>query len=181
MQMTNPARSVIEASSRSRVEAGLVIADSALRLRLTEPDALASMFARMERWPHTQKVRLVVRLADGRSASAGESRSRYLFWTQGLPAPTLQFHVYDRHGKLVGITDFAWPEQSLLGEFDGRVKYGRLLRPGQSPGDVVFDEKIREDRLREITRWGMVRLVWRDHDRPAETAARFRRLMRQAA
>ena len=28
--------------------------------------------------------------------------------------------------------DFWWEERGLAGEFDGMVKYGRLLRPGQS-------------------------------------------------
>lgn len=45
----------------------------------------------------------------------------------------------------------------MAGEFDGQVKYGRLLRPGQSPGDAVFAEKVREDRLRgeglTVVRW----------------------------
>ena len=181
IRMTTPSRSVIEAASITSVQSGLVMADSVLHHGLSDMNALDAAFARMERWPDTQKVHVVLGLADGRSESVGETRSRYLFWTQGLPAPSLQFHVYDEFGQLVGITDFAWPEQGLLGEFDGKVKYGRLLRLGQEPGDVVFDEKRREDLLREITRWGLVRFVWTDHDRPAQTAHRVRRLMRQAA
>ena len=68
-----------------------------------------------------------------------------------------------------------------MSEFDGKVKYGRLLRPGESPADAVFREKVREDRLREALQWGMVRLVWADLYRPAATAARIRRLLRAAA
>jgi hypothetical protein len=34
-----------------------------------------------------------------------------------------------------------------VGEFDGRVKYGPLPKPGQGIGDVLFDEKQREDAL----------------------------------
>ncbi len=36
-----------------------------------------------------------------------------------------------------------------MGEFDGRIKYGRLLRPGQEAGDAVFEEKRREDAIRD--------------------------------
>ena len=36
-----------------------------------------------------------------------------------------------RTASLVGRTDFAWEADRLVGEFDGRIKYGRLLRPGQ--------------------------------------------------
>jgi hypothetical protein len=123
----------------------------------------------------------VVRLADGRAESVGESRSVHLFWAQRLPKPELQYHVLDRHGELIGITDFAWPECGLLGEFDGKAKYLRYLRPGEDPGDAVFREKQREDRLRRVTGWSMVRLTWADLSDPAGTAATIRSMMRVAA
>ncbi len=179
--LTRPCRSVLDAATILPVEGGLVSTDSAMHKQLVDQDELDRMYRAMERWPGAQRLQLVLRLADGGAASPGESRSRYLFWTQNLPAPCLQFHVYDEHGELVGITDFAWPDKRMLGEFDGRVKYGRLLKPGQEPGDVVFEEKRREDRLREITGWGMGRLVWADLSRPAETGARFARRLGLAA
>jgi hypothetical protein len=48
-----------------------------------------------------------------------------------------------------------------VGEFDGRVKYGRLLRPGRSAEDVLFEEKLREDRIRDEDH-GVVRWTWPD-------------------
>ena len=54
-------------------------------------------------------------------------------------------------GIVVGVADMAWPEHGVLGEFDGKVKYGRLLLPGESPGDAVFREKRREDEMRRLT------------------------------
>jgi hypothetical protein len=104
-----------------------------------------------------------------------------LCWTQRLPAPQLQYEVRDRKGRLIGSTDFAWEGQRLLGEFDGMIKYGRLVREGETPFQVVTREKAREDALREATRFGMIRLTWSDLDRPAATADRIRRLMRVAA
>jgi hypothetical protein len=95
--------------------------------------------------------------------------------------PDLQFSVIDHTGRLIGTTDFAWEEHKLLGEFDGKVKYGRLLRSGEEPEDAVFREKRREDLLRETTGWGMIRLVWSDLYSPLATAARVRRMMRLAA
>lgn len=179
--MTSPVRSVIETTTLTSVESGLVTVDSALHREMFDAEQLTRRFRAMERWPHTQKVHVVVGLADGRSESVGESRSRYLCWSHGLPAPEPQFHVYDEHGTLIGITDFAWPDHRLLGEFDGKVKYSRLLKPDEEPEDAVFREKRREDRLREITRWTMVRLTWGDLYRPAETAARIRRELTRAA
>jgi hypothetical protein len=100
---------------------------------------------------------------------------------QHVPEPQLQFKVYDDHGNLVGITDFAWPEFRLLGEFDGRIKYGRLLKDGEEPGDAVFREKEREDLLREITGFMMIRYIWANLFDPRTMAARTRRKMRMAA
>ena len=91
-----------------------------------------------------------------------------------------QFQVYDADGVLRGTCDWGWPEQEHLGEFDGRVKYGRLLRPGQAPGDVVFAEKKREDQLRELTGWSMTRLTWDDLNRPRLTGQRLQRRLRRS-
>jgi hypothetical protein len=77
---------------------------------------------------------------------------------------------------LLGRCDFGWPERSAVGEFDGEVKFGRLLRPGQDPGKVVFEEKIREDALR-AQGLNVVRWTWRELDDFAEAAVRIRRAL----
>jgi hypothetical protein len=91
-----------------------------------------------------------------------------------------QYQIYDSTHRLVATTDWCWPGDGLLGEFDGAIKYGRLLTHGQDAGEVVFAEKQREDLVREITGFGMVRLVWADYDRPQLTARRIERLLRRA-
>lgn len=174
------ARAAIECASLLRSEAALVVLDSVLRSGCSREELLHA-FALMSRWPGMQGLQVTVRMADGRAESAGESRSRHLFYAHGLPAPELQFEVRDANGTLVGTVDFAWPAYGLLGEFDGKVKYGRLLKPGEEPGDAVFREKVREDRLREALQWGMVRIVWSDLYRGGETAARIHRLLRADA
>ena len=98
-----------------------------------------------------------------------------------IPAPLLQYQVHDANGALVGTCDWAWPDRNQLGEFDGRVKYGRVLKPGQDVGEVVFAEKQREDLLREITSFGMIRYVWSDYDRPRLAAARLERQLRRSS
>jgi hypothetical protein len=90
---------------------------------------------------------------------------RHLCWRCGLPAPELQYEVFDNDGRLVGRTDFAWPAYRLFGEFDGQGKYLRNLKPGQSVADVVLAEKQREDRIRELTRWSFVRVTWQSSRR----------------
>lgn len=180
MLVVSPARAALETALLVPQGPGLVTLDSAVRL-LGSPDPVLSTFALMQSWPGAQRLQVGVRLADGRAESVGESLFRHVMFVHHLPMPTLQFEVYDDQGVLVGTCDFAWEEHRLLGEFDGKVKYGRLLKPGEEPGDAVFKEKVREDLLREITRWGMVRFIWRDLFQGAATAARVRRRMHRAA
>jgi hypothetical protein len=93
----------------------------------------------------------------------------------GIPVPTLQWEVW-RGRVLLGRCDFAWPEFGVVGEFDGQVKYGRLLQPDQDPGEVVYQEKLREDALRaeglHVVRW-----TWRDLRAFAPTATRLRQAL----
>ncbi|HET6562907.1 MAG TPA: type IV toxin-antitoxin system AbiEi family antitoxin domain-containing protein [Marmoricola sp.] len=179
--VVRPVRAALESALITGVEQGLVVVESGLRKARFTLDQLAAQHALMRFWPAAAHLQLVTRLADVRSESVGESRSMNLFWAQGLPRPQQQFEVYDAGGRLVGTTDFAWPEHGLLGEFDGKAKYLRYLRPGEEPGDAVFREKQREDRLRRVTGWSMVRLTWADLYDPARTAAYVRSLMRKAA
>jgi hypothetical protein len=93
-----------------------------------------------------------------------------------LAPSTLQFAVRTPDGRVIGRTDFAWEDHRLVGEFDGRIKYGRLLRPGQHAGDAIYQEKVREDAIRDEG-WGVVRWTWADLQRPDRFAARVRRRM----
>jgi hypothetical protein len=113
--------------------------------------------------PGSRAAARVLAFADERSESVGESRSRVLFHRIGIPAPQLQVSVRRRDGSLIGRSDFGWEAMATLGEFDGRVKYGRLLRRGQSAGDAVYEEKLREDELRDTGRQ-VVRWTWPELD-----------------
>ena len=173
-------RAALESATLLDAERALVLLDSGLRQKLFTPEDLARQAAVMSGWPHSAKLQVVARLADGRSGSVGESRCRHLFWRLGLPAPLLQYDVHDERG-LVGTCDFAWPGAGLLGEFDGKVKYQRYLRPGESASDAVFREKQREDRLRRATGWRVVRLTWDMLDAPQQAAMYVRALLRGVA
>ncbi|MCW2782234.1 MAG: hypothetical protein JWR35_2683 [Marmoricola sp.] len=181
LPVMNVARAVLEFASIVSVESGLVSADHALHVQACSADELRARFDTLNHWRGSQKIHVVLHHMDGRAESPGETRSRFMFWRQGLPAPELQFEVYDANGVLIATTDFAWPEHRVFGEFDGRVKYGRYLRVGEEAGDAVFREKRREDLVRAITGGAFGRLVWEDLRHPAETAERFRNLLRRAA
>ena len=171
------ARCVVETIARAGVEGGMVIADAALHAARVDDDDLNQVHEETGPREGNRTVDLSLRLADGRAQSVGESRARYVYWSQGLPKPEVQYPVYDQDGNLVGVSDLAWPKWGLLFEFDGRIKYGRLLNPGQEPGDVVFAEKQREDLLRRVTGFAVERATWQDLSCPALMARRARERM----
>jgi len=180
-QVMRPARAALETATMATAEAAVVTLDAGLRQECFSLEEMEDAYAPMRHWPDTLHLEFAVRFADGRAESVGESRARYLCYAHGLPAPDLQFPVYDERGVLIGTTDMVWRAQQLLGEFDGRVKYGRLLRQGEQPGDAVFREKRREDALRAATDFRMVRLTWSDLYDGRATARRILNLMRRAA
>ena len=157
----NEARTVVESCVDLTIESGLCIASSALRAGRITKELLeqyghsGSALA----WPGSRHARLVIRLADGRLQSVGEVRSFAMFWRFALPAPELQWEMRASDGRLLGYTDFAWPDFCHLGEFDGKRKYTRDIGPNEDPGEVVFREKRREDEMRREGQ-GMSRWTW---------------------
>jgi hypothetical protein len=173
--VVRPVRAALEAASLTSVASGLVILDSLIDMDKGTLDDLHAGFQSMTGHPNARRLQITVRLTRKGSNSVGETLSRHAMWREHLPEPTLQFEVRDQWGQLIGVTDFAWPDHGVLGEFDGMFKYGRLLRKGETPGEAVEREKKREDRLREETGWLMVRLIWAELFRGGALAARIRR------
>jgi hypothetical protein len=83
-QVMRPVRAALESAMLSGVERGLVTVNSGLHSGLFDPDALATQHALMQSWPDSQHLHVITRLADGRVESVGESRSLFLFWSQGV-------------------------------------------------------------------------------------------------
>ena len=158
--ITSLARTVLDLCRTVPIEQAVAAGDRALAYGLVRA-ALEKRLTDMARWPGTRQARRAVTMLDPRSESVGESVSRVRLHEDGLPAPALQQSVYDDHGQFVARVDFCWQEQRTVGEFDGKIKYGRMLKPGQSIEDVVFEEKRREDALRDLG-WQIVRWLWAD-------------------
>jgi very-short-patch-repair endonuclease len=105
--------------------------------------------------------------------------SRVRLHEAGLPAPEPQHEIYGEDGRFVARVDFCWKEKRTIGEFDGKIKYGRSLKPGQSIEDVLFKEKRREDALRDLG-WQIVRWLWADLYRPGVIRDRVLRAFARA-
>jgi len=165
--VTTAARTVVDLTRVAGLAVGVVAGDAAVRRGLTSVDELRVQTALAGRGRGVRAARWMVELVDGRSESPGESLSRARMAELGLPAPLLQHEVRDRQG-LVGRVDFWWPEHGVVGEFDGRVKYG------SDAADGLWQEKLREDRLRAaglaVARW-----TWSDAWAGDPMAARLRR------
>ncbi|MDN5920820.1 MAG: type IV toxin-antitoxin system AbiEi family antitoxin domain-containing protein [Pseudonocardia sp.] len=177
MPVTTVPRMVADLARTVPFDRAVAVADAALRLPGITSDDLRRAVRRGRGRPGNTAAERVVRFADGRSESPGESRSRVTIHRVGLPAPDLQHDIYDAWGEWLARVDFWWDgNPPVIGEFDGEVKYGRMLRPGQDPGEVVFEEKRREDALRREG-LGVGRWTWCEIDDFAITAAHLRRLL----
>jgi hypothetical protein len=177
--VTSAARTVVDLGRSIPLAQAVASGDAALRAGLP-PAALQESLWLASGRRGIAAARRAVALLDPRSESAGESASRVALVDLGLAPSSLQHEVWDDAGRLVGRADFAWEEHRTLGEFDGRVKYGALRRPGQRVEDVVWAEKRREDALRDLG-WQVVRWTWADLLKPWLIAERLQRAFARSA
>ncbi len=160
VHVTSLVRTAIDLACGGDFARALTVLDGALRRGATREELRGELDSRRRTGISIARRALIH--ADGASESVGESWSRAQFIAADLPTPNLQtrYRGRTRHARV----DFEWSSR-LVGEFDGRVKYGRVyLRDGETPADLVEREKEREDELRErglmVVRW-----IWRELER----------------
>jgi hypothetical protein len=170
---TSIPRTVIDVALRGDVRAGVVLADSALRLG-TSTNQLDAALRKSPAARGRRAAELVLELADVRSGSVAESLGRVLFRELGLPEPVLQ-QQFVVNGRRI-IVDFWFPEQGVVIEIDGRAKYSQArYLAGRSPTDVFIDEKRRQEALLTVPDVRRVlRAEWRDLEHPEALAPRLR-------
>ncbi len=178
--LTAPGRTVLDVAAIAGAEVGLVQANHFLHRELTSLPELTSIAASGSHWPHSLPHHLVLHLADPRVESVGESRCLYMFSSQGLPRPVIQWEIVLPNGEVARV-DFAWPGLKVIVEFDGAEKYHRYRRPGETIEQMVMREKRREDLVREASGCAVVRISWADLGIPVATAHRIRTAMARAA
>lgn len=175
IRVTTCSRTVVDLARERPFATALAAADHALRAGLVTEEELALLVASLGPRRGVRGARHVVAHASGLAESPGESLSRARMIEIGLVLPALQAEMRDSRG-LIGRVDFWWPTLGIVGEFDGRVKYRQDgVDDRRSPDDRLWDEKLREDRLRaagsRVVRW-----TWDD----AWDVARFADVMRRA-
>lgn len=169
-----PARAAIEVVTAHRVEVGLIAVCGALHREITTIGELREAAARAARWPHSLNMRLVLARADARLASVAEIRTWHLFHERSIPRPEPQVEVFDEAGNLLGIVDFLWREEGVFLEVDGRAKYERHRREGETLEAYLWREKRREEQICLATGWICIRIGWSDLERPVVLTRRIR-------
>lgn len=170
LPVVTPAVACVQVGAAFGVEAGLVAADSALRLELCTRAELEELRG----WSWLGRGRpaadVVVARADGRHESAGESRCAWLLHRSGYDAVP-QAVIHDGDGGFVARVDLLLERLGVVVEFDGMLKY-------ETREDLVA-EKRREDRLRALG-YEVVRLTWADLARPDLVVAKVEAAVQRA-
>ncbi|KGN37242.1 hypothetical protein [Knoellia subterranea] len=178
-------RTIVDLARTEDPRDAVAAADHALHHDLCTTADLTTELARVPAGARGRaKAAFVVRFAEPGAMSVGESLSRVQMYRLGLPRPQLQVPVADADG-VIGIGDFWWERERVVGEFDGRKKYKVTedMTPEEA-GQTLWNEKRREDRIRathrRMARWGWddamspMRLVARLADQGVQRPARLR-------
>ncbi|MCB0909300.1 MAG: type IV toxin-antitoxin system AbiEi family antitoxin domain-containing protein [Nocardioidaceae bacterium] len=175
--LTSGCRAALEVTTVAAVEPALVVVNGLLHAGATTRAELEKAMPLFEHWPNSLTARVVLGLSDSRISSAGESRLYHLCWKAGLPLPVPQVLVEGLEDRFTAFVDFAWPELGVFMEFDGREKYERYRREGETLEQFLLREKRREELICQLTGWICIRITWVDLGHPVRTAARIRNLL----
>jgi hypothetical protein len=144
---TGAARTLADCAREWPLEDAVVAMDMALNGGLLAPEDLTAAVLASTHWPGIGGAARAAGLADARAESPLESLGRLRIIESGLPVPELQVELHDARG-FIGRVDAWYDDAALAIEFDGLVKYESPF-DGRTPGRVLWDEKRREDRMRD--------------------------------
>ncbi|MCR2051848.1 endonuclease domain-containing protein [Actinomyces bowdenii] len=166
MAVTSALRTAFDCACDEPAHNALVIADAALRLvcrpQRRRPwahertEAMArrvweGLFDRHPRRRGISQARAVLAAATPMADSPGESAARWLSLALGLTPPRPQYLIETRRGQYW--VDLCWPEQGIVIEVDGQVKY-------ESPQDL-WEEKRRQDAI-QAQGWTVMRITYEE-------------------
>ncbi len=149
MRVTSLARTALDVARVQSFANALGSADWALWRKnplAISADELFEDLALLHPRTGERHLRRVVRNATSLSDSFGESHARAVIHLLGFAPPELQVTFRDSEGAME--PDFFWRGVMKAAEFDGKAKYTKNEFTKGDPGEVVWREKKREDRLR---------------------------------
>ncbi len=132
---------------------------------LTTRDAIVALIEAGAPRRGDVRARRVIESAETLAANVRETQGRVVIAHLGFPASRPQERRQLRSGR-VAFADRYFPEHDHWLEIDGRGKYlSPEFGPDRDPGDIVIDEKNRENEIRREVR-GFSRLEATDFDHP---------------
>ena len=171
------ARAVVSTALTMGATCAVVAGDAALHHGRVRLDDLLHEVALVSPHEGRQRALDAVLRMDAKAESVGESRTRLILQDFGLPHES-QHVIRDEFG-FVARVDFL--VDGVVLEFDGKLKYQRSRDsedgPDVDPGEVVWLEKRREDRVRRLG-YPFERVVWDELARPQILARRLREASR---
>ncbi len=178
LSLTPPAETILRAAARSPFGSGLGILDAALKnqsspVSMPGLDELLACEGQLPWRGGRPALKAMLTLATPLSGSIAESLSRAVMYEHGFAMPLLQEPLALRDGTAAR-PDFLWTDEGIIGEFDGNIKYGRLLAEGQTAEDALIREREREVRLLELG-YSMTRWKWDSVVVPSRLVAQLER------
>ncbi|MBO1900695.1 hypothetical protein J4H92_01880 [Leucobacter weissii] len=169
LRHTDLIRTVLDVARSSSFDAGLVCADAGMRTlintrRIGIEEARRVMLARLEELPRSagkDRARRVTAFASPLVESPLETLCRLQLARLGI-AVREQVEVVGSRGTSYRVDIELLGHRTFL-EADGRNKYlDPKLRDGRTAEEVVLAEKRREDEIRAVTQFRMIRCRWND-------------------
>lgn len=154
LRATTLERTIFDSARMLSYPKALVIVDHGLRIG-ADRNKLTALATSSPGKRGIRTLRKALDNADPRSESAGETLTRELIQRLSIRPPEPQFEVQSRLGR--HRMDFAWKEEKLALEFDGRTKYFDF----KPTDEVIFQERRREKALMEEG-WRFIRVEWKD-------------------
>ncbi len=166
-RVTTPARTYTDVAFRLSIPELVAFGDAMMRKYGTSQRELLATILRRQRYPGRLKARQCVDLLDPRAESPKESELRIMLRGAGLPAPSINPDILDRHGQFLARGDIAFEEYQVLVEYDGA--YHAAMR--QRAHDASRRALLRENG------WIVVEIVGEDMKHPGRVIARVRKAL----
>ncbi len=120
VRVTSGARLYVDLAEYLTPAELVAVGDAALRLGLTDADALSRRVVAAAGRRGVARARDCLPRLDARAQSAPESVVRYWLNSHDLPPVTPQLPISDEHGRVVAHADLGYEEWRVLVEYEGR-------------------------------------------------------------
>lgn len=155
---TSPLRTAFDIAAARGILAGVVALDHVLgRAFGIDRVAASTHLERSRSRRGFRRIEAALAVATGLAESPLESLSLGQIHLMGYPKPRQQVE-FDVDGRRYR-ADFHFEDADVIGEADGRTKYGPAVARVMSNDDLLWAEKEREDALRSVVR-GFARWSW---------------------